>query len=74
MRVILPQIAQITQRNTALLHYFAEKDCLELVCFGGSSAPSARSAGDILGFLCTIDWVLLRDYSPADYADYAERM
>ena len=25
-----------------------------------------------MGFLCTIDWVLLRDYSPADYADYAE--
>ena len=25
-----------------------------------------------MGFLCTIDWVLLRDYSPADSADYAE--
>ena len=28
---ILPQITQITQRNAAELHYFAEKDMLELV-------------------------------------------
>ena len=47
---ILTQIAQITQWNAAGLYYFAEKDCLELVCFGGSSAPSARSAGDTWGF------------------------
>ena len=28
LRVILPQIAQITQRNAAGLHYIAEKDSL----------------------------------------------
>ncbi len=28
MRVILPQISQMTQRNTAELHYPAEKDRL----------------------------------------------
>ena len=28
LRVILPQIAQRTQRNTAWLYYFAEKDRL----------------------------------------------
>ena len=47
---ILPQIAQITQRNSAVLYYFAEKDCLDFVWFWGSSALSARSAGDTWGF------------------------
>ena len=39
---ILPQIAQITQTNTAKLYYFAEKDKLfevkAVLGFGGSSA------------------------------------
>ena len=39
---ILPQITQITQRNTAWLHYFAEKDRLlevkAVLGFWGSSA------------------------------------
>ena len=55
---ILPQMAQITQRNTAKLHYFAEKDRLELVLFFWGVVrlrKSARSAGDLLGFsLCIL--------------------
>ena len=34
---------------------------------------SARSARDIWVSFVWIDWVLLREYSPADYADRAER-
>ena len=48
--IILPQIAQITQTNTAELYYFAEKDRLVLVWFCGFGVclrKSARSAGDI---------------------------
>ena len=48
---ILPQIAQITQRNAAGLHYIAEKDSLvKLRLFCGVVVclrKSARSAGDI---------------------------
>ena len=47
---ILPQMAQITQTNTAELYYFAEKDRLVLVWFWGFVVclrKSARSAGDI---------------------------
>ena len=57
MRVILPQISQMTQRNAAELHYPAEKDrlfeVLQLLlfcCFGVLGfclRKSARSAGDI---------------------------
>ena len=47
---ILPQIAQITQRNVAGLHYHAEKDRLFEVkmfcCFGFRLRKSARSAGE----------------------------
>ena len=50
---ILPQITQITQSNAAELYYFAEKDCLELMWFWGSSASSARSAGDL-----GVPWVI----------------
>ena len=64
--IILPQIALITQRNTAKLYYFAEKDRLVIVVivvigafvvlsFWGSSASSARSAGDIGVFFVLID-------------------
>ena len=51
---ILPQIAQITQRNAAKLHYFAEKDCLELMWFGGSSAIISEICGRFIGVLCAI--------------------
>ena len=51
---ILTQITQITQRNTAKLYYFAEKDKLFEVKavllfwgFGVCLRKSARSAGDI---------------------------
>ena len=48
---ILPQMAQITQRNAAGLHYIAEKDSLVKLrlfcCFGFCLRKSARSAGDI---------------------------
>ena len=48
--VILSQITLITQRNTAWLYYYAEKDRLELVWFWGLGfclRKSARYAGDI---------------------------
>ena len=61
----------LRRENVALLHYFAEKDCLELVWFGGSSASSARSAGDI-GVHCANNLSTLACYFPADSADYAE--
>ena len=69
---ILPQIAQITQRNAASCIIPQRKTVCSYCSFGFRLRLSAGSAGDILGFLCTIDWVLLRDYSPADYADHAE--
>ena len=69
---ILPQIAQITQRNAASCIIPQRKTVCSYCSFGFRLRLSAGSAGDILGFLCTIDWVLLRDYSPADSADYAE--
>ena len=51
--VILPQMAQITQTNTAKLYYFAEKDRLVRLRlfwgFGGCLRLSARSAGDLIG-------------------------
>ena len=52
MRVILPQITLITQRECSKLHYFAEKDRLivsivvGVLLFWVLSASSARSAGD----------------------------
>ena len=52
---ILPQITQITLRNTAWLYYFAEKfiwnQCV-FWGFGGCLRKSARSAGKYLGFFC----------------------
>ena len=45
---ILPQIAQITQRNAAELHYFAEKDSFVVsVVLWFCLRKSVRSAGDI---------------------------
>ena len=67
LRVILPQIAQITQRNAAKLHYFAEKDRLMwLMCFwglllGGCLRKSARSAGDIGGYSSLIVFLYKRN-------------
>ncbi len=53
LRVILPQISQITQRNAAWLHYFAEKDRLvRLMQFCVGQRKSARSAGDIVVSVC----------------------
>ena len=76
LRVILPQITQITQRNTASCIITQRKtDCLRLMlfcCFGVCLRLSARSAGDIGVSFVLIDWVLLRWYSPADIADDAE--
>ena len=41
------------------LYYFAEKDCLELMWFGGSSAIISEICGRFIGVLCAIIWVLL---------------
>ena len=55
---ILPQMAQITQRNAAGLHYIAEKDSLVKLrlfcCFVVCLRKSARSAGDIGVFMCIL--------------------
>ena len=62
--------------NAAELHYFAEKDSLVRLrlfcCFVVCLRKSARSAGDIGVSLCN-NLSPLACYSPADYADYAER-
>ena len=67
---ILPQIAQRTQRNAAWLHYFAEKDRLEIVLFWGLGfvCDYQRDLRETLGFLLST----LTCYSPADSADLAE--
>ena len=63
--VILPQIAQITQRNAAGLHYFAEKDRLvRLRWFCCLSARIYGISGIYWGFCVWIDWVLLRVILP----------
>ena len=56
------------------LHYFAEKDRLvRLRLFCGLSAIICVICERHWGFFVQIDRVLLREYSPADYADHAER-
>ena len=60
MRVILPQIAQITQTNTAKLYYIAEKDWLfevvavvAVLLFWGFVCVNLRDLRETLGFhLC----------------------
>ena len=57
LRVILTQIAQITQRNAAKLHYFAEKDSLcSSCCFEVCLRKSARSARDIVVSLWLLEY------------------
>ncbi len=52
---ILPQMAQITQTNTAKLYYFAEKDRLfevkAVLGFWGLSAIISGDLRETLGFL-----------------------
>ena len=52
--------------------YRRELHLVVSVVFGFYLRKSARSAGEYWGFFVQIDWVLLREYSPADYADHAE--
>ena len=54
LRVILPQIAQMTQRNTAELYYPAEKDRLfEVKTVLGFVCVNLRDLRETLGFhLC----------------------
>ncbi len=61
------------------LYYFAEKDRLfevkAVLLFWGFICVNLRDLRETLGFrLCNISWVLLCEYSPADYADHAEGM
>ena len=73
---ILPQIPQIPQRNAASCIITQRKTgCLRLklfCCFRFCLRKSAGSAGESAVSFVLIDWVLLREYSPADYADHAE--
>jgi hypothetical protein len=73
---ILPQIAQMTQRNAASC-IISQRKTVSLrlrlfCCFVVNLRKSARSAGDIGVSFVWIDRVLLREYSPADYAEDAE--
>ena len=57
LRVILPQITQITQRECSRLHYFAEKDRLfkikAVLLFWGFICVNLRDLRETLGFhLC----------------------
>ena len=70
LRVILPQIAQIPQRNAASCIISQRKTgCLRLLqlllfcCFGFCLRKSARSAGDFGVSFVLIDWVRLRLFS-----------
>ena len=45
--------ADYAEKECSKLYYSAEKDSLELMWFWGSSASSARSAGDI-----GVSWVI----------------
>ena len=76
---ILPQIALITQiRNAASCIISQIKtdwgSCgyCGLLWFWGSSASSARSAGDTWGSFVQYRLSTLACYSPADSADHAE--
>ena len=68
LRVILPQITLITQRECSKLHYFADKDSLLFVWLlqfcslgFGVRLRHLRDLRETLGFrLCNIAWVLLR--------------
>ena len=80
LHVILPQIAQITQRNAASCIISQTKTgCLRLRLFfvlwfivWGLSAIICGISGRHWGFFC-VDWLsTLACYSPADSADHAE--
>ncbi len=82
MRVILPQIAQITQRNAASCIISQRKT--GWVGYGVHSVIVVFVVIAVLGFVCDylretsgvsfvwIDRVLSCEYSPADGADHAE--
>ena len=73
LRVILSQIAQITQRNTASCIISQRKTgCLRLRLFCGLSAIICVISERHWGFICADRLSTLACYSPADYADYAE--
>ena len=67
----------MTQTNAASCIISQRKTvCLRLklfCCFRFCLRKSAGSAGESAVSFVLIDWVLLCEYSPADYADYAER-
>ena len=73
MCVCLPQITRITQRrNTAELHYFAEKYSLMFVLFLEFLCDYLGDPRETHGVLFG-DWLSkLACLSPADYADYAD--
>ena len=68
LRVIFPQMAQMTQRNTASCIISQRKTCWcgswGYCCLGFCLRKSARSAGDIGVSFVLIDWVLLRVILP----------
>ena len=79
MRVILSQIAQITQTNAAGLHYIAEKDRLfevkavvVVLGFGVLSAIISEICERYWGFICADRLSTLACYSLADSADPAD--
>ena len=71
---ILPQIAQITQRNAASCIISQRKTvCLRLRLFCCFVCVNQRDQRETSGVsFVWIDRVLLREYSPADNADRAD--
>ena len=73
---ILPQIAQMTQRNAASCIISQRKTIclrLRLFCCFVVCLRNLRDQREILGFPCADTLSTLACYSPADSADHAER-
>ena len=80
MWIFSRRLRRLRREECSKLHYPAEKyrlfevkAVLLFYCFGVCLRKSARSAGDIGVLSVCKDWVLLREYSLADYAEHAER-
>ena len=72
--IILPQIAQITQRNAAgciISQRKTDLDGGEVCCFG-VRLRNLRDLRETLGLICADRLSTLMCYSPADGADHAE--
>ena len=72
MRVILPQIAQMTQRNAVDGIISQRKTVCAVNVVLGFVCVNQRNQRETLGFLCADRLSTLACYSPADGAEVAE--